>query len=127
MILWSKLGTPLPADVKREDDTRYESGTVWEMEDARQAGKEIWIYRRADEPTIRLKDPEYTKKRAAYEAVEEFFQRFTNSDGSLASGFNTYSDDAFGGNLKKHLEAFVRARLESHVGGKVAKVKISTK
>lgn len=39
VILWSKLGTRLPENVKRGDGTRYESGTVWELEDARQAGK----------------------------------------------------------------------------------------
>jgi hypothetical protein len=117
VILWSKLGTPLPADVKRGDGTRYESGTIWELEDARQAGKEIWIYRRADEPVIGLNDPEYRKKRAAYKAVEKFFKQFTNPDGSLASGFNAYARKAFGGTLQKHLEAFVRARLESQVAG----------
>ena len=114
VILWSKLGTPLPADVKREDGTRYESGTVWELEDARQAGKEIWIYRRTEEPVIGLKDPAYAKKRAAYEAVEAFFQGCTNPDGSLESGFNAYSDaSAFAGTIEKHLGSFVRARLDA--------------
>ncbi len=113
-LLWSRLGTPLPADVTREDGTRYESGTVWELEDAQQASKAIWIYRRTEEPVIRLKDPEYEKKRNAYEAVEAFFQRFVNPDGSLASGFNAYANPtAFGQLVEKHLEFFVGARLEA--------------
>jgi hypothetical protein len=114
VLLWSRLGTPLPADVTREDGTPYASGTVWELEDARKANKEVWIYRRTDEPVIRLKDPEYEKKRTAYEAVEAFFQKFTNVDGSLASGFNAYANPTgFGQLIEKHLEFFVGARLEA--------------
>lgn len=114
VILWSRLGTPLPADVKRADDTRYESGTVWELEDARQAGKEIWIYRRTEKPLIDVDDPDFETKRSAFNAVKTFFAGFTNPDGSLASGFNAHSDAAaFRALSERHLEAFVRARLES--------------
>ena len=114
VVLWSKLGTPLPPDLTRHDGTRYESGTVWELEDARQSEKEIWIYRRTEEPVIRLKDPDFAKKRAALEAVESFFSSFANPDGSLAQGFNAYSNPvAFRALLEKHLEAFIRARLET--------------
>ena len=37
VILWGRLGTQLPADLVRADGSRYESGTVWEYEDAMQA------------------------------------------------------------------------------------------
>jgi hypothetical protein len=32
VILWSRVGTPLPPDVSRSDGTRYASGTVGEYE-----------------------------------------------------------------------------------------------
>src|SRR5262245_12547537 len=33
-ILWSRLGTRLPAHLRRADGSRYESGTQYEFEDA---------------------------------------------------------------------------------------------
>ena len=33
-ILWSRLGTRLPADIVRADGSRYASGTEYEFEDA---------------------------------------------------------------------------------------------
>jgi hypothetical protein len=114
VILWGRLGTPIPPHVQRADGTRYESGTVWELEDALQAGKEVWVYRRTEVPSIALNDPDFEKRRAAYEAVGEFFKRFTNADGSIKRGCNTYARDAdFGGLFEKHLASLIRARLEA--------------
>src|SRR5262245_47108608 len=31
VILWSRMGTPLPEDFKKPDGTRYQSGTEWEF------------------------------------------------------------------------------------------------
>ena len=53
-ILWSRLGTRLPADkFRREDGTTYQSGTEWEFEDAEHS------YRSAGRPTC-----SYTARRA---------------------------------------------------------------
>jgi WD40 repeat protein len=113
VVLWSRLGTPLPEEIRRDDGTRYESGTVWELEDARTAQREIWIYRRTQEPVIGSGDPEHEQKRTALAAVDEFLRGFTNLDGSIASGFNRYTSPAdFAPLLKKHLYLFVRNRLE---------------
>ena len=46
VILWSRLGTPLPSHVTRPDGSAYPSGTVWELEDARAGGKPLWLYQR---------------------------------------------------------------------------------
>ena len=114
VILWSKLGTRLPDNVKRGDGTRYESGTVWELEDARQAGKEIWVYRRTEKPRIDVDDPDFETKRGAFNAVKTFFAGFTNPDGSLAGGFNAYADPmGFRELIEKHLEFLVRTRIEA--------------
>lgn len=112
VILWSRIGTVLPPDVLRADGSRYESGTVWEFEDASSAHRPVWIYRRSSKPQIDVDDPAFDDKRNQYAAVKHFFERFTNPDGSLLSGVNTYVDPAdFARLLRQHLEAFVGERL----------------
>ncbi|MET0539254.1 MAG: hypothetical protein ABWZ64_15135 [Xanthobacteraceae bacterium] len=116
VILWSRLGTPLPPGLTRADGTPYQSGTVWEYEDALAADKPVYIYRRTAKPRIDLDDPELDDKRAQYEAVKRFFGAFTNRDRSLQSGLNSYADSAaFRGLLRQHLEAFVQERLGAMV------------
>jgi len=118
VILWSRIGTYLPPGLMRADGSRYESGTVWEYEDALSANKPVFVYRRSEKPQIDLDDPELEKKRAQYVAVKTFFDRFTNADGSLRAGFNPYTQlQDFERVLRQHLEAFVNERL----GGASAK------
>jgi len=51
VILWSRMGTPLPGEHRKADGTPYVSGTEWEfcdaMEAAEQTGKPtVLVYRR---------------------------------------------------------------------------------
>ena len=60
-ILWSRLGTRLPAQFTRADGSRYESGTEYEFEEAmegfRRNGKpDLLVYRRIAPPSVRLDD-----------------------------------------------------------------------
>lgn len=113
VIVWSRLGTPIPQEVSRSDGSQYESGTVWELEDALQAKRDVWVYRRTEVPRIELNDPQFEQKRADYAAVDEFFRKFTNPDRSLKSGCNTYANAAdFPKLFQMHIESFVRKRLE---------------
>jgi len=115
VIVWSRLGTPIPPDVRRANGSQYESGTVWEFEDALRANKEVWVYRRTEVPSIELNDPKFEQKRADYAAVDQFFRQFTNPDRSLKSGCNTYARAAdFAKLFEKHVESFIRKRLELH-------------
>jgi hypothetical protein len=112
VILWSRIGTRLPADIRRPDGSRYESGTVWELEDAKAANRPVWVYRRSSKPRIDIDDPELEAKRAQFAAVNDFFESFKNPDGSLRAGINRYTDPAdFARQLRQHLEAFVNDRL----------------
>ena len=113
VIMWSRLGTPIPPEVRRADGSQYESGTVWELEDALQAKREVWVYRRTEVPSIELNDPKFEQKRTDFAAVERFLQQFTNPDRSLKSGCNTYARAAdFARLFEKHIESFVRKRFE---------------
>ena len=112
VILWGKIGTP-PCDLFRPDGSRYESGTVWEYEDALQSQKEVLIYCRTEKPRPEIDDPEYEAKRQQYEAVKKFFERFKSPDGSLKGGINSYeTPQDFRENFEKHLESLIRARLD---------------
>ena len=60
-ILWSRLGTRLPAQFQREDGSLYASGTEWEFEDAMRAFRErgtpdILVYRKTAEPHASMSD-----------------------------------------------------------------------
>ncbi|HEY3497742.1 MAG TPA: hypothetical protein VGK73_23755 [Polyangiaceae bacterium] len=113
VILWGRLGTPLPGEITRDDGSSYPSGTVWELEDAERAKREIWIYRRTQEPQIGAGDPAVLQKVAQYRAVGEFFQTFTGPDGALKRGFNTYATaEQFRELLEKHLELYVSAKVK---------------
>jgi len=113
VILWSRLGTPLSADCRRPDGSRYESGTVSEYEDALAAGKEVWVFRRSEKPRVDMDDPELDDKLSQYRAVGSFLDRLKNADGSAAGGRHDYADPAdFGELLHKLLAVYFTARLD---------------
>lgn len=108
VVLWSRLGTPLPLGLQRADGTRFASGTMWELEDAAAAGKPIFVYRRTEKPRIALDDADFDAKRAQYDAVLRWFDSLRDSDGALRAGINEYAKPAqFQQMLRQHLEAFI--------------------
>ena len=63
VILWSRIGTPLPADYTKPDGTAYLSGTEWEYHDAITATRRfdrpaVWVYRKKKAPSVDLDDPD---------------------------------------------------------------------
>ena len=118
VILWNRIGTPLPETYRRADGTRYASGTEWEYDDAFTAADppQILIYRRVDLPTAVIDSrPEVIEQR---KEVERFFSSFRNSDGSLRGGVNTYREpNHFEEQLEYHLrELLSRVLMASGVG-----------
>lgn len=104
VILWNRMGTPLPDTYRRVDGTRYSSGTEWEYEEAITASEppQILIYRRIDPG--RLPDDGDAEVRRQREQVERFFLAFENADGSIRGGVNTYGDPTqFETQLEFHL------------------------
>jgi len=127
VILWSRLGTPLPAEYVKEDGTRYLSGTEWEYCDAvgssRKTGRpRVWLYRRTEEPRLGLKDPKLDDKRAQWRLVEEFFGSLVKEDGAIEGGVNPYaSPDDFRRQLEHHLrDGFTRLLQERFPDAKAA-------
>jgi WD40 repeat protein/tetratricopeptide (TPR) repeat protein len=119
MILWSRLGTPLPARYRGLDGRTPVTGTEWEFEDALRANRErgspdLLVYRKTSTPQA-----DFTAKarlRAMEEqwaALEEFWSRhFMDSAGGFKAGFHGFPDlDSFERQLEEHLRALLRLRL----------------
>jgi formylglycine-generating enzyme required for sulfatase activity len=120
VILWSRMGTPLPETQRKHDGGRFLSGTEWEYEDALQAFKktgcpEVWVYRRDEEPQIGLKDLQREEKIEQWDRVEQFFDSMKNTDGSIADGVNPYkTPDEFATRFEKDLRSFLERVLSGN-------------
>jgi hypothetical protein len=98
VILWSRMGTPLPDNLRKANGEPYLSGTEWEYEDAVNSPQRprpaVLVYRRIEKLKLEIDDPDFDDKRAQFRRVEAFFARFRNADGSLAGGVNEYAGRA---------------------------------
>ena len=124
LILWSRLGTPLPEkSSKREyrgiDGRTPVTGTEWEYEDALAANRskgapDLLVYRSNREPQISLRDP--TKKALAenqWNALESFWSRYFQAGGVFLSAYHGFDDlEDFGDMLEAHLRQLIRSRIE---------------
>ncbi len=63
VILWARMGTPLPPEYRKPDGEPYLSGTEWEYEDALKGNPQpdILVYRRTEPPRIVRDDPDDPK------------------------------------------------------------------
>jgi hypothetical protein len=119
VILWSRMGTPLPPTIQKPDGTPYLSGTEWEFLDAvtsaEQTGRPTTlVYRRLEEPQVGLDDPDQDSKTQQYKAVKAFFNGFRNPDGSLRRSYQTYrTTSEFQDLLERGLRELISARLDT--------------
>ncbi len=119
-ILWARIGTPLPLYKVRQDGTRYESGTVYELESAAEAYRsrgtpDLVVYRRTSDPPLPLNDEAERQRRLTQlEALEAFIRRwFFHADGSFKAAFNTFkTPDQFAQQLETHLRKLIREKVE---------------
>lgn len=119
VILWSRMGTPLPSEYHKPDGGAYFSGTEWEYLDALDAAKrygrpEILVYRRSEKCLLDPDDAQFDEKLRQRRQVEAFFAAFRNPDGSIRSGYNEYpAPEAFGRQLDLHLRSVISRLLQS--------------
>lgn len=114
VILWSRMGTPLPDVHKKPDGSPYLSGTEWEYENATSAKQpHVLVYRRKTRVDIDADDPAVGEKIKQRQRVNQFFEAFRNTDGSLKGGFAEYeTPQEFRDRLRLDLRAFVERRLK---------------
>lgn len=120
VVMWSRIGTRLPADFEtKEDGSPYLSGTEWEYFNALNGYKTdgkpaVWIYRRKGAPQFTADDPELDEKHDQWKKLESFFAAFINPDSSLAGGINAYElPDDFRRQFEQHLRDHLEKLLES--------------
>ncbi|MCP5073049.1 MAG: ATP-binding protein, partial [Rhodobacteraceae bacterium] len=120
VVLWSRIGTQLPADFElKADGTPYLSGTEWEYLNALNGYNQnrrpaVWVYRRQGAPQFAADDPELNVKLDQWNKVENFFTAFTNPDGSLVGGINNYqAPDDFRQQFEHHLRDKLDKLLET--------------
>jgi DNA-binding response OmpR family regulator len=119
-IFWSRLGSPLPKDITREDGSRYLSGSEYEFEDAMTGfeanGKpDLLIYFKNSEISVPLTNREEVFGRIEQkERLEQFVKNwFMTADGESYTGaFHAFSEpeqleEMVLGHLRKLLEKYV--------------------
>jgi hypothetical protein len=103
VILWSRMGTPL--EERKWDGSPYLSGTEWEFEDARRAGKPILLYRRTALPPPDGVSADADQQR---HNVEQFFAQFTAPSGALRGSVTTFNSvEEFSGRLRTDIESLL--------------------
>ena len=125
LIVWSRLGTPLPAKSETREyrgiDGRVPvTGTEWEFEDAlagqkRRGAPDLLAYRKQADPVVSLKDD--TAMAAAkeqWDRLEAFWQHWFVDRGEFRAAFSDFSDlDGFEAKLESDLRKLIEARIEA--------------
>ncbi len=120
-ILWSRMGTPLPADICKDNGDPYLSGTEWEFCNALEGYRDnpdlaIWLYHRTAEPKLGMEDPDFDDKRAQWLTVKGFLGSLKNDDGSIQHGTNGYADpEQFEIDFEAHLRDYLNRALAGDV------------
>jgi tetratricopeptide (TPR) repeat protein len=119
-ILWSRLGTRLPAQFTRADGSRYQSGTEYEFEEAlegfRRNGKpDLLVYRRTSPPSVRLDDEKDLLERLAQKKkLDEFVDKWFHdrAEGTVTAAFHPYAAPSdFEILLENHLRRLIERQL----------------
>jgi formylglycine-generating enzyme required for sulfatase activity len=130
VVLWSRLGLPLPEDQFRGAISgRPVTGTEWEFEDALASARErgipeLLLYRKTARVTADLEDETGLQQRVAQRAlVQDFVGRwFLTADGSGAvAASHSFADT---GEFEQLLYDHLRALLERRAGAATAGVSI---
>ena len=125
LIVWSRLGTPLPERTKvREyrgmDGRAPVTGTEWEYEEALQAAREVGtpdllVYRSREDARVKTRDAE--RRRQDIEQLEEldrFWSRHFANQGTYLGAYTEFASGAeFAAAFEKHLRKLIEKRIAS--------------
>jgi WD40 repeat protein len=130
-VMWSRIGTRLPSNIRKPDGSRYDSGTEFEFENAltsfRNKNKpDLLIYKKNAEPPFlrNSKSPDFNLRLQQKEMLDSFFKRwFQDEEGSFVAAFNPFDDLAqFEERLELHLRKLVARQVP--VGALQAKTNV---
>lgn len=119
-ILWSRLGTKLPGQFRRDDGTVYDSGTAYELETAlaefqRRGHPDILVYRKTAPPLFDVSNREERETRSKqWDQLADYLKNwFIDNDGTFKAGFTQFQRlDEFEDLLEKHLRRLIEERLK---------------
>lgn len=120
IILWSRLGTPLPDSIRRADGSTYDSGTEFEFEDAIEAHRlngtpHILVYRKTAEVFVSLNQGEgalleMSRQRQKVQAfIDKWFRAPDGKNKAASSRFVEPSE------FEEKLESQLRSLLDGMV------------
>ncbi len=125
LIVWSRLGTPLPPKTETREyrgiDGRVPvTGTEWEFEDAlasqkRRGAPDLLAYRKQADPTVSLRD-KAAKAQAEdqWDKLETFWSRWFLNRGQFRAAFNEFTDlDDFERRLEHDLKNLIERRIKA--------------
>jgi tetratricopeptide (TPR) repeat protein len=118
-IFRARLGSPLPAEFKRQPDgAPYPSGSAYEVLSAvakRHGGAplpDIYVFRYPRDPVVSLDDPQKAEIEEQWTALKDFFARwFKTPSGQFVAGFQSYdSPDEFAEQVEACLRQWLAKR-----------------
>jgi WD40 repeat protein len=124
LIVWSRLGTPLPEKTAtrayRGLDGRVPvSGTEWEFEDAvgaqqKRGAPDLLAYRKEADPIVSLKDAAaMTAAKDQWDKLEAFWRRWFVDRGQFRAAFGEFTDlDGFEAKLESDLGKLIEKRAQ---------------
>ncbi len=118
-ILWSRLGSLLGDAFRRPDGTRYPSGTVFEMEVARDSyirskAPDLLVYRKTEEISLPLENRDLREQKLRqFEALDQFIQDwFFDTDNTFKSALNSYKKvSQFENLVEQHLRRLIEQKI----------------
>jgi hypothetical protein len=120
-IFWARMGTPLPnPPYTKANGEPYWSGAEWEYEDAMESAlrhdrPQVVVYRRLEEPELKLGAPDFEEQVEQHRRVAKFFDRFrdpkTGANLAAWSGYRKPAD--FRRLFTKNLQTLVEGLLEA--------------
>ena len=125
LILWSRLGTPLPErtatrEYRGIDGRAPVTGTEWEFESAlaareqRSGVPDLLVYRKQGEGFARFSRVDQLDQiRSQWESLQNFWQsHFEDAGGQFKAAFNRFTTlEEFEAQLEQHLRELLRRRL----------------
>lgn len=115
VLLWTRLGTPLPhPEYQKPDGSPYLSGTEYEYLDALEAAQAtgtplVVVYQRTEKVLLDPDDPEIEDKLQQQRRVKAFFEGFRSPDGALRQSYQQYAKpEEFRVHFERALRRFVR-------------------
>jgi len=123
-ILWSRLGTRLPADFAAAPGKPPPTGTEFEILDAidsyhRKKKPVLLIYRKVPAPHVGLSSPEFAERTRQYQMLDAFCLRtFYDADGAVTVAHHSFTDShEFERRLAEHLRRWLEDEIQSHDSG----------